>query len=189
MWAPVRALRGSAGRCRVSRRRNPQGGRSRRRRSSRPSGPLVRTRQNRSLPARGVCPDMRWSTWRCPPRNPPHHRSRSITCSTDTQKSMSAGVDIGLWHGYGFSRSSERQKGLAETNCRPVVQVVAVSRTVRRRSFEARAFVGRRRDWRPDRVARSDQGPPQAGPRSWQVRYPWMQCAAPSSEVSERYPW
>ncbi len=41
---------------------------------------------------------------------------------------MSAAVDIARWRDYGFSRSRERQQGLAETNCRqavPAVQVVA----------------------------------------------------------------
>jgi len=31
---------------------------------------------------------------------------------------MLTGVDIGRWCGYGFSRSPERQQGLAEMNCR-----------------------------------------------------------------------
>ncbi len=42
---------------------------------------------------------------------------RSITSLSNTRKSMLAGVDIGRWRGYGFSRSRDQQ-GLAETNCR-----------------------------------------------------------------------
>ena len=56
------------------------------------------------------------------------HCSRLITSPSNARKSMSAGVDIGWWRGYGFSRSPERQQGLAEMNCRqavPAVQVVA----------------------------------------------------------------
>lgn len=86
------------------------------------------------------------------------HRWGSITSSRDTRKSTSAGVDISQWRRYGFLRSREGQQGLAETNCRQAV--VAVRRTVRRWSSEARVVAGRRRDWRPDRAARSDQGTP-----------------------------
>ncbi len=112
----------------------------------------------------------------------PRHCSRSITSPPETRKSISAGVDIEWWRGYGFSRSPERQQGLAETNYRqavPAVQVVAVRRTVRRWSSEAREVAGRRRGRRPDRVARSDQGPPQrdrghgrCGTRECSAQYP-----------------
>ncbi|MGI5248254.1 hypothetical protein [Actinacidiphila glaucinigra] len=62
-------------------------------------------------------------------------------------KSMVARVDIGRGCRYGFSCSPERQKGLAETNCRsavPAVQLVAVCRTVRWWSCVARVVAGRR---------------------------------------------
>jgi hypothetical protein len=98
------------------------------------------------------------------------HRPRLTTALPDTRKSVLAGVDIGRCRGYGFSRSRD-PRGLAETNCRPVVQEVAVRRMVRWRSFEARVVAGRRRDWRPDRVARSDQGLPSAGPRLTRWQY------------------
>ncbi|MFM9692056.1 winged helix-turn-helix transcriptional regulator [Streptomyces europaeiscabiei] len=51
-----------------------------------------------------------------------HHCSKSITSLSNTRKSMSARVDIGWCCGYGFSRSPERQKGLADTNCRAAVR-------------------------------------------------------------------
>jgi hypothetical protein len=57
-----------------------------------------------------------------------------------------AGVDIGWWPGYGCSRSSERPQGLADTNCQAAVTAVAVRRTVRWWSSEARVVAGRRRD-------------------------------------------
>lgn len=50
---------------------------------------------------------------------PPHAEAISLI---GAQKSMSAGVDIERWRGYGFSRSPERQQGLAETNCRADVR-------------------------------------------------------------------
>lgn len=42
----------------------------------------------------------------------------STTSPPGPRKSVSAGVDIERWCGYGFSRSPERQQGPAETNCR-----------------------------------------------------------------------
>lgn len=57
-------------------------------------------------------------------------RSRAITSLSNTQKSMLAGVDIGWWRGYGFSRSRDQQ-GPAGTNWRAAVHAVAVRRTVR----------------------------------------------------------
>ncbi len=83
-----------------------------------------------------ACPAQPVSPCRC---------SRSITSPADTRKSMLAGVDIGWLPGYGFSRSRD-QRGLAETNCRPAVHAVAVRRTVRWWSCEARDVAGRRRD-------------------------------------------
>lgn len=60
--------------------------------------------------------------WRC---------SRPIASSSNARKSMLAGVDIGWWCGYGFSRNAERPQGPAEMNCRAAVPAVAVRRTVR----------------------------------------------------------
>lgn len=51
-----------------------------------------------------------------------HRRSRRITSPSNAQKSIVAGVDIGWRHSYGFSRSPERQKGPADTNCRAAVR-------------------------------------------------------------------
>lgn len=65
-------------------------------------------------------------------------RQGSITSLSNARKSMLAGVDIGWWCGYGFSRSRDQQ-GPAETNWRAAVHAVAVRRTVRWWSFEARA--------------------------------------------------
>lgn len=89
-------------------------------------------------------------------------RSRRTISSPTTRKSMVAGVDIGWWRGYGFSRNQEGPQGPAEMNCRAVVPAVAVRRTVRWRSFEARVVSGRQRDWPPDRVTRSDERSPSA---------------------------
>lgn len=121
------------------------------------------------------------------PGSPPptsEEGSASVTWSAPTvsvhgaRKSVFARVDIGGCCGYGFSRSPERQQGPAETNCRAAVQAVAVRRTVRWWSFEARVVAGRRRGWRPHRVARSDQGPPSAGPRFTREQYPQTQYPA-----------
>lgn len=99
---------------------------------------------------------------RCRPSHLSAHCSRSITSPSDTRKSMSAGVDMECWCGYGFSRNPERQQGLAETNCRPAVP--AVRRTVRWWSSEARVVAGRRRT--DDRTGWPQcQGPPRAGPQ------------------------
>jgi hypothetical protein len=74
----------------------------------------------------------------CPPQC-----VRKVTSGAGTEKSMLAGVDIGCWRGYGFSRSPERQQGLADTNCR---EAGAVGRAVRWWSSEAGAVAGWRRD-------------------------------------------
>lgn len=50
-----------------------------------------------------------------------HRCSRRINFLSNARKSMSARVDIGWCCGYGFSRSPERQKGPADTNCRAAV--------------------------------------------------------------------
>ncbi|MFF1767702.1 aldo/keto reductase [Streptomyces sp. NPDC058249] len=69
---------------------------------------------------------------------------RSIISLSSTRKSMLVRVDIGWGPGYGFSRSPERQQGLAGTNCRPAVRSCSC-RTVRWWSSEARFVAGRRR--------------------------------------------
>ncbi|MFI8186650.1 LysM peptidoglycan-binding domain-containing protein [Actinacidiphila glaucinigra] len=92
-------------------------------------------------------------SWTRPPGPTPRILSTllspPVTSPSGAQKSVLAGVDIGRWCGYCFSRSPEGPEGPAETNCRSAVsavQLVAVCRTVRWWSSEARAVAGRRRD-------------------------------------------
>ncbi len=56
-----------------------------------------------------------------PPLRGPCRCLRSMSPRQTRRKSVLAGVDIGWWCGYGFSRSPERQQGLADTNCRAAV--------------------------------------------------------------------
>lgn len=74
------------------------------------------------LPASACAPGQRSVDLAATVSLPALHRcSRLIASPSNTRKSMSAGVDIGQWCGYGFSRNRD-QRGLAETNWQAVVQ-------------------------------------------------------------------
>lgn len=97
--------------------------------------------RNRGCPARRSMPlGLTVGRWDGSPDG--RHRPCPITSKSDTRKPMSAGVDIGWWCSYGFSRSRD-QKGPGDTNFRAVVRSCTA---VRRWSSGAGVVAGWRRD-------------------------------------------
>lgn len=70
----------------------------------------------RRMPGRPWSTTTSWREWR---GRPGGQVAGQNLCSWSLEKSVAPGVDIESWCGYGFSRSPERRRGLAETNCRP----------------------------------------------------------------------